>query len=110
MPTDILSLLEYELQRASLELGAASGNATFTWNGAEYPCTYVRVQQEYLNPGGESPIGDLQLTVQRKNLPTVGPELHQQVTFEAVVYEIQIIKDGSGGSLVYTCWRPGKGL
>lgn len=106
---DILSVLEYEISRASLELNSATDNATFTWNGSDYACTYVLVDQDYLDPGGLAPIGDLVLTVQLSILPSPGPKLHDHVTFKGVTFEIQISKTSPGGSIVYTCWRRGKG-
>jgi len=108
MPDSILSILEYELSRAASELGAATDDAVFTWNGADYPCTWVRIQQEFVVPGALSEIGALTLTVQKTNLPTDVPKLHDHVIFDGDTYEIQVIKDGSGGSVVYTCWPPGK--
>lgn len=106
---NLLSILEYEILRASAELNTATDNATFTWNGADYPCTYVLTEQDYLNPGGLVAIGDLVLTVQLSSLPEPGPKLFDNVTFKSIQYKIQIIKSSPGGSIVYTCWRLGRG-
>lgn len=105
----LLSILEYEIARATLELQIASDFATFTWNNTDYNCTFVLTQQDYLDPGGLAPIGDLVLTVSLADLPVPGPQLHDAVTFQSVDYEIQIIKQSPGGSIVFTCWRLGRG-